>query len=80
MRPVITTNPHDGGYDLVAGHDVTGPVIGSVSVDSGGLVFTLKAVYDCYPVDSVGELDGLLLEEGWALTLDSRVDIGDLEP
>jgi hypothetical protein len=82
MTPIITTNPHDGGFDLVAGALVTGKKVGRVYWDAGdsdaGLVLRLNG--EQHLPDDIESVVALLDEEGYDLTAESRSDIAGLVP
>jgi len=43
---VFTSNPHDSGYDLVPGSDVTNPRVGKVYYDDAGSAAGLVVALD----------------------------------
>lgn len=75
----ITTNPHDDGYDLVAGPDITGRVIGSIYIgsDEPGLWMDLHG--DGFAIDDAQHAARIIREEtGRTLTAESIDDIASL--
>lgn len=74
-------NPHDDGYDLVPGDDVTNPRIGRVYYDDsgldGGLVVALDSGDEDTP-DSAEEARDWLAQRGYALDASSVADIARL--
>ncbi len=83
----ITTNPHDDGYDIVAGTDIAGTVIGSIymqaprapDADEHGLVLTIDGE-ESYPADPTDAARIIREETGRELTAESLGDIVELLP
>lgn len=82
LTPVITTNPHDHGFDFVVGTDVTGQVVGGVCWDAstldGGLVMIVDG-RECL-ADGVDGVVAALTRQGYDLTAESRADVAGLMP
>lgn len=80
MTAIITANPHDAGFDLVAGTDVTGPKVGRIYWDAAdsdaGLVLLLNG--EQHLPDDIDSAVAILDEEGYKLTDASRADIAGL--
>ncbi len=75
----ITTNPHDNGYEIVAGPDITGTVIGSIYVgsDEPGLWMDLHG--DRWAIDDAQHAARVIREEtGRTLTAESIDDVTSL--
>ncbi len=78
MNTLITTNPHDRGYDLVAATDITGPAVGRIWYDpagDGGLVLRLRG--EEYP-ESVADVVALLASHDYTLIAESIADVAAL--
>lgn len=82
MIPIITTNPHDNGFDLVAGTDVTGRRVGNIFWDATGPDpgFVLKVGIHGFLPNNIDEVVANLAEVGYDLTDESRADIAGLVP
>ncbi len=74
LQVAITTNPHDGGHDLVRGRDITGPRFGDIYREDDGVVLRIFGDDEHLP-DTLDEAVAILVDEGYALSPESLVDV-----
>ncbi len=83
-RTAITANPHDDGWDILAGTDVTNAAVGVVylSDDGSGNLGLVLGIFDDYDRDAtttfpddVAEVVAILRDAGYELTAESVADV-----
>lgn len=80
---VTLGNPHDDGYDLILGQDITGPSIGVVYMDDdglggSGLVLRIYADGEDHLPDGSAEVQSILAGYGYRLPLDELYVIDEM--
>ncbi len=81
MQTVITANPHDRGYEIIAGRDITGPQIGTVWYDGGFVVRLYDANGQMHAEDYFNDAEsvrGFLADYGFDLEAQSMTEVASL--
>lgn len=63
---ISTANPHDDGYDLVRGTDITGPRVGKIYMSEGAPYMGLDDG-DEYAPDTLADASAWLAEHGYLI-------------
>jgi hypothetical protein len=76
--PVFCGDGHDNGYTLIRGRDITGPRVGAIYCEDGGLVLRLDDDVETYLPDNAAETASILRTAGYVLDPESLPMIDDL--
>lgn len=77
MIAVFLSNPHDDGWDIISGRDITGPRIGVIRYDDG-LVLWMVGVDEDHAPEGSHEAAQILAAAGYRLDPDAFPLIDEL--